>query len=116
MANPVHSFYLYGEPQRSVAEGFVHVESLDDRSRPSEWTIQPHLHRDLNHIILIAEGGGSMRADGESVTFEAPCLLLVPAGIIHGFAWHRDHHLLVLWHSRDGFEIAENVGRGDEPH
>ena len=90
MAAPVHRFYLYGEPQRSVAEGFVHVESLDDRSRPSEWTIQPHLHRDLNHIILIAEGGGSMRADGESVTFEAPCLLLVPAGIIHGFAWHRD--------------------------
>jgi len=31
-----------------------------------------------------------MRADGESVTFDAPCLLLVPAGIIHGFSWHRD--------------------------
>lgn len=90
MTAPVPSFYLYGEPQRSVAEGFVHVESLDDRSRPSEWTIQPHLHRDLNHIILIAEGGGSMRADGESVAFEAPCLLLVPAGIIHGFSWHRN--------------------------
>ncbi|CAD7340067.1 helix-turn-helix domain-containing protein [Sphingomonadales bacterium 56] len=90
MTAPVPSFYLYGEPQRSVAEGFVHVESLDDRSRPSEWTIQPHLHRDLNHIILIAEGGGSMRADGDSVGFDAPCLLLVPAGIIHGFSWHRD--------------------------
>ena len=90
MTAPVPSFYLYGEPQRSVAEGFVHVESLDDRSRPSEWTIQPHLHRDLNHIILIAEGGGSMRADGDSVAFEAPCLLLVPAGIIHGFSWHRN--------------------------
>lgn len=90
MTVPVPSFYLYGEPQRSVAEGFVHVESLDDRSRPSEWTIQPHLHRDLNHIILIAEGGGSMRADGDNVAFDAPCLLLVPAGIIHGFSWLRD--------------------------
>lgn len=29
-------FYLYGEPQRAVTEGFVHIESLDDRSRPSE--------------------------------------------------------------------------------
>jgi AraC family transcriptional activator of pobA len=87
---PVPSFYLYGEPQRSVAEGFVHVESLDDRSRPSEWTIRPHVHRDLNHIILIAEGGGSMRAEAETVHFEAPCLLLVPAGIVHGFAWHRE--------------------------
>lgn len=90
MTAPVPTFYLYGEPQRGVEEGFVHVESLDDRSRPSEWTIQPHVHRDLNHMILIAEGGGSMRADGGAVAFDAPCLLIIPAGIIHGFVWHRE--------------------------
>ncbi|WP_422125337.1 helix-turn-helix domain-containing protein [Sphingobium arseniciresistens] len=84
------AFYLYGEPQRQVTEGFVHVESLDDRSRPSEWTIRPHVHRDLNHVILIAEGGGTMRAEAETVHFDAPCLLLIPAGIIHGFDWHRE--------------------------
>jgi AraC family transcriptional activator of pobA len=88
--NPVPAFYLYGEPQRGVAEGFVHVESLDDRSRPSEWTIRPHLHRDLNHVILIAEGGGSMTAEAETVAFDAPALLLVPAGIVHGFTWHSE--------------------------
>lgn len=88
--SPVPAFYLYGEPQRGVTEGFVHVESLDDRSRPSEWTIRPHLHRDLNHVILIAEGGGSMTAEAETVAFDAPALLLVPAGIVHGFAWHRE--------------------------
>ncbi|QGP81091.1 helix-turn-helix domain-containing protein [Sphingobium sp. CAP-1] len=87
---PVPSFYLYGEPQRSVAEGFVHVESLDDRSRPSEWTIRPHVHSDLNHIILIAQGGGAMQAEAAQVSFEAPCLLLIPAGIVHGFTWHRE--------------------------
>jgi AraC family transcriptional activator of pobA len=87
---PVPRFYLYGEPQRLVAEGFVHVESLDDRSRPSEWTIRSHVHKDLNHIILIAQGGGSMRAEDATVTFDAPCLLLVPAGIVHGFAWHSE--------------------------
>lgn len=88
--SPVPHFYLYGEPQRSVAEGFVHVESLDDRSRPSEWTIRPHIHRDLNHIILIAQGGGAMLTEGEEVRFDAPCLLLIPAGVVHGFAWHRE--------------------------
>lgn len=87
---PVPSFYLYGEPQRSVGEGFVHVESLDDRSRPSEWTIRPHVHRDLNHIFLIADGGDAMRAEAAQVRFEAPCLLLIPAGIVHGFDWHRE--------------------------
>lgn len=83
----IPAFYLYGEPQRSVAEGFVHVESLDDRSRPSEWTIQTHVHHRLNHIILIAEGGGSMQAEDRRFCFEAPALLLVPAGVVHGFSW-----------------------------
>lgn len=87
---PVPRFYLYGEPQRGAEAGFVHVESLDDRSRPSEWTIRPHLHRDLNHIILIAQGGGAMDADGVRTCFDAPCLLLIPAGIVHGFAWHQE--------------------------
>lgn len=86
----IPTFYLYGEPQRSVDEGFVHVESLDDRSRPSEWTIRPHVHRDLNHFIVITEGGGSMVAEGERFSFDSPCILLVPAGLVHGFAWHRE--------------------------
>jgi len=73
-----------------VAEGFVHVESLDDRSRPSEWTIRPHVHRDLNHIILIARGGGAMQAEAAKFVFDAPCLLLIPAGIVHGFTWHSE--------------------------
>jgi len=84
------AFYLYGEPQRNAAEGFVHVESLDDRSRPSEWTIQPHRHRDLHQMILIAEGGGTMRAEADAVQFDAPCLLLIPAGVVHGFVWHAE--------------------------
>jgi len=87
---PIPTFYLYGEPEQGVSEGFVHVESLDDRSRPSEWTIQPHMHRDLNHMILIAEGGGAMRAEEAGVTFQAPCLLVIPARVVHGFAWHRE--------------------------
>ena len=86
----IPSFYLYGEPQRAVREGFVHVESLDDRSRPSEWTIQPHLHRDLNHVILIGEGGGTMRAEGVACAFDSPALLLIPAGVVHGFEWHSE--------------------------
>lgn len=85
---PVPTFYLYGEPHRVVADDFLHVESLDDRSRPAGWRIRPHAHRELNHLILIAEGGGVMRAEAGTTAFEAPCLLLVPARVVHGFRWH----------------------------
>jgi AraC family transcriptional activator of pobA len=86
----IPTFYLYGEPQKAVDDGFVHVENLHDRSRPSEWTIQPHRHLDLSHVILIATGGGVMDAETGEVEFEAPCLLFVPSGIVHGFRWHRE--------------------------
>jgi AraC family transcriptional activator of pobA len=87
---PVPTFYLYGEPHRSVADDFIHVECLDDRSRPANWTIHPHAHRELNHMILIAEGGGVMRTDGVVARFSAPCLLLIPSRVVHGFHWHDD--------------------------
>jgi len=87
---PVPTFYLYGEPHRSVSNHFLHAESLDHRSRPAGWTIQPHSHRELNHLILIAEGGGTMQAEGSATEFEAPCLLLVPSQVVHGFRWQAE--------------------------
>lgn len=83
----VPTFYLYGEPHRTVAAGFIHVEHLDDRSRPSEWTIRPHAHAELVQVFLIARGGGAMRIEDRSLRFAAPALLTVPATMVHGFAW-----------------------------
>ncbi|WP_277983285.1 helix-turn-helix domain-containing protein [Sphingomonas faeni] len=86
----VPSFYLYGEPHRAVAEGFTHVEALDDRSRPSEWTIRAHAHADLVQIFVVHAGGGTMQADTRVLHFNAPALLLVPTGVVHGFSWISD--------------------------
>lgn len=86
----VPTFYLYGEPHRSAEDNFVHIERLADRSLPAGWTIRPHAHHELNHLIPITEGGGTMDAEGETSRFEAPCLILVPAGVVHGFEWHSD--------------------------
>ena len=100
----VPSFYLYGEPHRAVADGFIHVEHLDDRSRPSEWTIQPHAHADLVQMFLITSGGGAMQAEDVAMHFEAPALLLVPAGVIHGFNWTTESSGSVLTLARTYFE------------
>jgi AraC family transcriptional activator of pobA len=83
----VPTFYLYGEPRRMVEERFVHVEALVDRTRPSEWTIRPHTHPELNHIFHVSTGGGAVVTDDGPLPFTAPCLLLVPAGAVHGFRW-----------------------------
>ncbi|WP_244276594.1 helix-turn-helix domain-containing protein [Methylobacterium indicum] len=84
-APAVPHFFLYGEAPRDADDRFLHLEALDDRSRPNRWTIRPHVHSGLHQVFLIAEGGGEMRAEAERFEVEAPCLLAVPAGTAHGF-------------------------------
>lgn len=83
----VPSFFLFGEAPQEVSDRFIHLEALDDRSRPSHWNIRAHAHAELNHIFLIETGGGEMFAEAQRIAFIAPCLLVIPAGVVHGFAY-----------------------------
>jgi AraC family transcriptional activator of pobA len=80
-------FFLYGEPRRDVGARFLHLEALADRTAPSNWNIRAHAHANLNHVFFIAEGCGRINADGAVIAFTAPCLLVVPAGVVHGFTY-----------------------------
>ena len=95
---PIPSFFLYGEPPKPAGDRFLHLESLEERARPSNWTIRPHAHANLNHCLSIEAGSGEMQADGAVFRFSAPCLLIVPAGVVHGFkfAESSDGHVLTL--------------------
>ena len=83
-------FFLYGEPPRDAGERFLHVETIADRSRVNDWRIQPHAHRDLHQLLVIFTGGGEMEAETRRQTFRAPALLIVPAGVVHGFSFAED--------------------------
>jgi AraC family transcriptional activator of pobA len=86
-ASVVPSFFLYGEPPRDVADHFLHLENLDDRSRPNGWTIRPHAHAALSQIFVLESGSGEMRTERGAFSVTAPCFLLVPARLVHGFIW-----------------------------
>ncbi len=85
--SPVPRFFLYGEPPRDPGERFVHVETIADRSRGYDWRIRPHGHRALHQVLVIFAGGGEMEAETQRQPFEAPALVTVPAGVVHGFAF-----------------------------
>jgi AraC family transcriptional activator of pobA len=80
-------FFLYGEPPRDADERFLHVETIADRSRLYDWRIRPHAHRDLHQLLVIFTGSGEMQAETQNHAFQAPALLVVPAGVVHGFAF-----------------------------
>jgi len=86
---PVPRFSLYGEPLQTVDESFVHVETIAYRSRRYQWRIRAHIHSDLDQLLLIRHGGGTMQVDGQELPIRAPALLIVPATVIHGFQFSR---------------------------
>ena len=69
----VPQYFLYGEASQDVDERFLHVESIAERSRLHDWTIRPHAHRDLHHLLLVQRGGGVYSAEGSRHEFAPVC-------------------------------------------
>jgi AraC family transcriptional activator of pobA len=78
-------FHLYGDPPDDQAFDFIHIEPIASRSSIHDWTIRAHRHRNLFQILLIERGGGEMTFEAATIAFAAPCAILVPATIAHGF-------------------------------
>ena len=81
----VPQYFLYGEASQDVDERFLHVESIAERSRLHDWTIRPHAHRDLHHLLLVQRGGGMYSAEGSRHEFAPVSLISVPLSCVHGF-------------------------------
>jgi AraC family transcriptional regulator, transcriptional activator of pobA len=81
-------FHLYGDPPDDQAFDFIHIETIASRSSIHDWTIRAHRHRNLFQILLIERGGGEMTFEAATIAFDAPCAILVPATVAHGFRFH----------------------------
>jgi AraC family transcriptional activator of pobA len=86
----IPEYSLYGESSHEVDERFLHIESIAQRSRLHDWNIRPHAHRDLHHLLFVAEGGGRFHAEGNTLAFERPALISVPLTCVHGFEFEPD--------------------------
>jgi AraC family transcriptional activator of pobA len=82
-------FHLYGDPPDDQAFDFIHIETISSRSSIHDWMIRAHRHRNLFQVLLIAEGGGEMTFEAATIGFDAPCAILVPATIAHGFRFRQ---------------------------
>jgi AraC family transcriptional regulator, transcriptional activator of pobA len=81
----IPQYFLYGEASQDVDERFLHVESIAERSRLHDWTIRPHAHKELHHLLLVQRGGGVYSAEGARHEFAPVALISVPRSCVHGF-------------------------------
>jgi AraC family transcriptional activator of pobA len=89
-ANVLPLFHLYGDPPDDQAFDFIHIETISSRSIRNDWNIRAHRHRNLFQILVIAQGGGEMSFEAATLKFEAPCAILVPATVAHGYRFRPD--------------------------
>lgn len=76
---------LYGEHKQPLVTDFIHIEPLEDRSKIYKWEIEEHIHTDLVQIFIIDVGSGVLFSEGNRIELIAPCVVTVPANVLHGF-------------------------------
>ena len=85
--NKIPNYALYGETAQPVWHESLHVESISKRSGAHNWEIAAHRHDGLLQLLYVQSGGGEVLFDSDRVPVQAPCVVFVPAQVVHGFHW-----------------------------
>lgn len=81
----VPSYALYGETGAGPLPDRLHCESIPQRSKIHDWEIRPHRHEMFMQLLWVRAGGGCALLDGTNIDLAAPCVVLVPPELPHGF-------------------------------
>ncbi len=81
----IPAWNLYGEEQSFP--DVLHCEKITDRAAGLDWVIGSHRHPHLHQFFMIRSGAIEMNADGERLLPEAPCIISIPKGTVHGFSF-----------------------------
>lgn len=81
----IPAWNLYGEDQ--AFPDVLHCEKITDRAAGLDWIISSHRHPHLHQFFMIKSGAIEMDADGVRLQPEAPCVITIPKGTVHGFSF-----------------------------
>lgn len=111
----IPAFFLYEDADSTPEDvaDFVHIETIGARASLHNWEIRPHRHPTLHQFLLLSEGRAQLDTEGRLEVLIAPCLVVVPATVVHGFAFDPGADGFVLTVA-ERF-LAECVERGSEP-
>ena len=85
MTSSIPSFFVYGEPDRPLEVGFMHVETVMARKNMHLGHVEAHQHSRMAQITFWTKGHGTYFIEEERLDFLAPAVSFVPSGVIHGF-------------------------------
>lgn len=81
----IPNYDLSGEEATPGWSSSFNFEWIPQRSKIYNWIIQPHRHESFLQILYLKSGYVDVQINEVRTHAESPCLLVVPAGHIHGF-------------------------------
>lgn len=92
MAHPrvIPNYDLYGDSSRIEDSSAFNFEWIPQRSSLHNWNILPHRHDSFIQVLYLVEGGVEVHIDHVDQRLQAPCVMLIPAGHVHGFRFSRN--------------------------
>ncbi|MCY0965649.1 helix-turn-helix domain-containing protein [Parathalassolituus penaei] len=86
----IPKYALYGEnPEQRWAQS-LHYERIARRARHYQWKIHLHQHETLIQVLYVEEKHGTVHMNGQAIEFCAPCFIIIPAHVVHGFDFAPD--------------------------
>lgn len=86
----IPSYDLYGDQASPAWVDSFNFEWIPQRSNPYNWVIQPHRHDSFIQLLHLTSGQVELLIDDQQLQGKAPCLLVVPAGHVHGLRFTPD--------------------------
>ncbi len=86
----IPNYDLYGDTSRIEDSGAFNFEWIPQRSALYNWLIHPHRHDSFIQVLYLTQGKVDVQIEHALQTLQAPCVMLIPAGHVHGFRFARD--------------------------
>ena len=86
----IPSYDLYGDSSRIEDSGAFNFEWIPQRSALYNWLIHPHRHDSFIQVLYLTDGKVDVQIEHALQSLSAPCVMLIPAGHVHGFRFSTD--------------------------
>jgi AraC family transcriptional regulator, transcriptional activator of pobA len=90
MKNAQHLLVPFREVRHDQPDDCLHYEPVAVRGNEMDWTIPAHRHEGLHQFQFLEQGRIAGTIDGIAFDAEAPVLLMLAPGSVHGFTYTRD--------------------------
>lgn len=102
----IPNYDLYGDSSRHEGSAAFNFEWIPQRSTLYNWLIHPHRHDSFIQVLYLTEGHVDVQIEHAQQTLHAPCVMLIPAGHVHGFRFSQDTNGPVVTAMQKALESA----------